>query len=89
MPDNLQACMRTAFVHYRPAGIALFAPDGIRENFPQSQTQNRGERLGSQGPRLYRTRKDAFESVWDEVRQWLTAQPERTGKSVFDELQQR
>jgi hypothetical protein len=43
----------------------------------------------SKGPRLYRTRKDPFEAVWDEVCQWLTAQPERTGKSVFDELQQR
>jgi hypothetical protein len=43
----------------------------------------------SKGPRLYRTRKDPFESVWDEVCQWLTAQPERTGKSVFEELQQR
>ena len=42
----------------------------------------------SKGPRLYRTRKDPFESVWDEVCQWLIAQPERTGKSVFDELQQ-
>jgi hypothetical protein len=27
--------------------------------------------------------------VWDEVCQWLTAQPERNGRSVFDELQQR
>jgi hypothetical protein len=43
----------------------------------------------SKGPRLYRTRKDPFEAVWDEVCQWLTAQPERTGKSVFDALQQR
>lgn len=43
----------------------------------------------SKGPRLYRTRKDPFESVWDEVCQWLTEQPERTGKSVFDELQQQ
>jgi hypothetical protein len=42
----------------------------------------------SKGPRLYRTRKDPFEAVWDEVCQWL-AQPERTGKSVFDSLQQR
>ena len=38
---------------------------------------------------MYRTRKDPFESVWDEVCQWLTAQPERTGRSVFDELRQR
>jgi hypothetical protein len=27
--------------------------------------------------------------VWDEVCQWLVVQPERTGRSVFDELQQR
>ena len=27
--------------------------------------------------------------MWDEVCQWLTAQPERTGRSLFDELRQR
>jgi hypothetical protein len=43
----------------------------------------------SKGPRLYRTRKDPFEAVWDEVCQWMTAQPERNGRSIFDELQQR
>ncbi len=43
----------------------------------------------SKGPRLYRTRKDPFEAVWDEVCQWLVAQPERNGRSIFDELQQR
>lgn len=43
----------------------------------------------SKGPRLYRTRKDPFETVWDEVCQWLVAQPHRNGRSIFDELQQR
>jgi len=43
----------------------------------------------SKGPRLYRSRKDPFETVWDEVCQWLSAQPERNGRSIFDELQQR
>jgi hypothetical protein len=43
----------------------------------------------SKGPRLYRSRKDPFEAVWNEVCQWLTAQPERNGRSIFDELQQR
>jgi len=42
-----------------------------------------------QGPRLYRTRLDPFASVWSEVCSWLTAQPERTGQSIFLELQQR
>ncbi len=41
------------------------------------------------GPRTYRTRKDPFEAAWDEVCQWLVVQHERTGRSVFDELQQR
>jgi hypothetical protein len=43
----------------------------------------------SLGPRLYRTRKDPFEGEWDEVCQWLIAQPQRNGRSIFDELQQR
>jgi hypothetical protein len=43
----------------------------------------------SKGPRLYRSRKDPFEAVWDEVCQWLSAQPERNGRSIFDELRQR
>ena len=43
----------------------------------------------SKGPRLYRSRKDPFEAVWDEVCAWLTAQPERNGRSIFNELQQR
>ena len=43
----------------------------------------------SKGPRLYRSRKDPFEAVWDEVCRWLSAQPERNSRSIFDELQQR
>ena len=41
----------------------------------------------SKGPRLYRSRKDPFEPVWDEVCTWLTAQPQRNGRSVFNGLQ--
>jgi hypothetical protein len=41
------------------------------------------------GPRTYRTRKDPFEAVWDEVVAWLSAEPERTAKSAFDELQRK
>jgi hypothetical protein len=43
----------------------------------------------SRGPRTYRTRKDPFESVWDEIRGWLEAEPERTVKSVFLQLQDK
>jgi hypothetical protein len=43
----------------------------------------------SLGPRTYRTRKDPFESVWDEIRGWLEVEPERTVKSVFVQLQDK
>jgi hypothetical protein len=39
-------------------------------------------------PRHWRTRKDPFETVWDEICQWLTSNPERTAKSLFTELHQ-
>jgi hypothetical protein len=35
-PEDLQAAIDTAFVHCRPGGAALFAPDYIRENFRAS-----------------------------------------------------
>jgi hypothetical protein len=43
----------------------------------------------SKGPRTYRSRPDPFAAVWNEVCEWLTRQPERNGRSVFDELQLR
>lgn len=38
--------------------------------------------------RHWRTRKDPFEKVWDEICQWLAGNPERTAKSLIMELQQ-
>jgi hypothetical protein len=32
-PGELLAALRTAFVHTRPGGVALFAPDSVRETF--------------------------------------------------------
>ncbi len=32
---------------------------------------------------------DPFAEVWTEIEHWLEAQPERTAKSIFVELQQR
>jgi SAM-dependent methyltransferase len=31
--EDLLACMRTAFIHCRPGGVALFMPDFVRERF--------------------------------------------------------
>ncbi len=40
-------------------------------------------------PRWWRTRVDPFAEVWTEIEQVLEVQPERTAKSIFQELQQR
>jgi integrase-like protein len=60
---------------------------GLHLGTRQRRKYRRSEK--SKGPRTYRTRPDPFAAVWDEVCQWLVVQPERTGRSVFDELQQR
>jgi len=41
----------------------------------------------SKVPHYWRTRKDPFVNVWDEICAWLEEHPERTSKSIFDELQ--
>lgn len=41
----------------------------------------------SLGPRTYRTHKDPFEAVATQVHQWFLAAPERTAKSLLQELQ--
>lgn len=43
----------------------------------------------STGPRTYRTRKDPFEEVEAEVHQWFLDAPDRTAKSLLQELQER
>jgi len=40
-------------------------------------------------PRWWRTRKDPFEDVWDEICKWIENNPERTAKSLLIELQER
>jgi hypothetical protein len=43
----------------------------------------------ARGPRTYRTRPDPFAGEWEEIQSWLADAPERTAKSIFQELQQR
>lgn len=44
--DDLRAAMETAFVHCRPGGVALFAPDETRENFKNSSDCGGGDGEG-------------------------------------------
>jgi SAM-dependent methyltransferase len=45
-PDDLRRAMETAFLHCRRGGIALFAPDAVRETFKPSEDLG-----GHDGPR--------------------------------------
>lgn len=41
--DDLRATLETAFVHLRPGGKAIFAPDGFRESFFESTDLHEGD----------------------------------------------
>jgi hypothetical protein len=38
--------------------------------------------------RAYRTRKDPFEGVWSQLLSWMEEEPDATGKSLFERLQE-
>lgn len=48
--EDLSRAVRTAFEHTRPGGVALFVPDGTRENFVEATDQ--GGRDGPDGRAL-------------------------------------
>lgn len=48
--EELRAAVETAYVHCRPGGAALFAPDHIRENF-EPATECGGHDVGGRGMR--------------------------------------
>ena len=62
---------------------------GIEEEV-RKQNKRRYRRTGkSQGPRSWRTRKDPFEDVSEQLRQEVVSSPQRTAKSLLGELQER
>jgi hypothetical protein len=56
-------------------------PDVVKRAYRRSTPQHE--------PRWWRTRLDPFAEVWDEICAWLIERPERTAKSVLQELQQQ
>ena len=55
--SDLRMAIETAFVHCRPGGAAVFAPDFIRENF-QSSTDHGGSDSGDRGMRYLEWTRD-------------------------------
>jgi hypothetical protein len=71
-----------------PAAAGL-APEQVQPSHPAVTKRAYRRSKPQQEPRWWRTRVDPFGEVWDEICAWLMEQPERTAKSVLQELQQR
>jgi hypothetical protein len=75
------------------AGETTAPQDGQRDDAQGSESAAAGRkrkyrRTGkSLGPRTYRTHPDRFESVREELHEWFLAAPDRTAKSLLQELQ--
>ena len=64
--------------------------DGLPHTPPSLLKQERKRRYQKSGrPHDWRTRKDPFEGVWDEVTGWLQERPELTAAEIFRELERR
>jgi hypothetical protein len=61
--------------------------EGITAAPPALAKKKRKASQKSGRPHDWRTRKDPFEGLWDQITTWLTTNPERTGISIFQELQ--
>lgn len=66
----------------------ILSPQAI-ETTTESHKRKYRRTAKSLAPRTYRTRKDPFEEVNNELHQWLLDAPDRTAKSLLAELQQR
>lgn len=62
--------------------------DGIPHTPPSLLKKARKRKYQKSGrPHDWRTREDPYEGLWDQITVWLTANPERTGVDIFQELQ--
>jgi hypothetical protein len=67
------------------ATLTVIAPAASQERTRRKYRRSEKPRA----PRTWRTHPDAFAPVWEEVSGWLAVEPERTAKSVFEQLQQQ
>lgn len=87
---------RMTELQFKVSACGLFEEDSannVDKVLLPSPTESRKRKYRKEkqlrSPRHWRTRKDPFADVWDEVCQWLKVNPERTAKSLFLDLEQR
>lgn len=87
----------TAAVQAEPAVRFVVPTDGLSDqattvdvpDTPLVRQKRAYHRKHPEVPRWWRSRVDPFAEVWTQVEQWLEADPSRTAKSIFVELQHR
>lgn len=88
-PDELARADGTLRFAVQQCADPAVPEEGISATRPSLRKRKRKEQhKKSQRPRYWRTRKDPFEGCWEQITAWLTSNPERTGVSIFQELQQ-
>ena len=88
--SQTQAPERQVFDHARVRGPIPEMPMVVDLTAEAAGTISQRKYRRSDKPRVphtWRTRKDPFEEVWEEVAGWLANEPERTAQSLFTQLQ--
>jgi len=60
--------------------------DGLRTAWKESEVRPTAQ-PAVKAVRWWRSRRDPFETTWPLLRQWFDAEPERTGRELFERLQ--
>jgi hypothetical protein len=90
-PPEKTDTVRLFEIRFENTALSLSPQDDRPNIMPDhSEQQKRKYRRTKaiRAPRTWRTRENPFELVWDQICEWLTVNPERTAKSIFQELQQ-
>ena len=72
----------------KDGSIQTLAVDFVNESLNTERRKYRRSKK-PRVPHTWRNVPDPFEDVWDEARGWLEMEPERTAKSIFEELRQK
>lgn len=72
----------------KEGGMKVIAIDFMNESLKTEKRKYRRSKK-PRVPHTWRAVPDPFEDVWDEACEWLEAEPGRTAKSIFEDLQQK
>ena len=77
-----------ACISRQPENMNEVAVEFMKKSLEQGKRKYRRTKK-TRVPHTWRTVPDPFEDVWSEAVEWLEAEPERTAKSIFEDLQEK